>query len=211
MNDITNIQSSISVKIHNTGNPLFIPLTFLSDGIYCFDPGSFHYDLDQDKHSYVTTGESLNFSVPPKKNLFGLKPATRYVLCGEAVVSGSVPQIWVIEYSEKGRLGHKNLPLSSGPFRIEWTSHPNHKLLVMAIRLQGSGTLALTKLELFENKAKPPQHPQPKSELLESKVKPPQRLSFDFSAPVSPEMAAGPPYRLLPPLRFNDVDRSSER
>lgn len=174
-------QAFISIRLHDEREVILIPLTLPTSDIHCFAPNKFHVNLERNKHAYVTTNENLNFSTLPHKNHFHLQPATPYVLRGEALVLDVNAEIWLIEYSKETRLSHKKLQLRTEPFNLEWTTHPEHELLVIALRLEGKGTLALSELELMAHE-----------------VRSLRDFPFDFSAPLPPEAAAGEPYPLLP-------------
>jgi len=176
--------ASLPILLPGAREPTEIPLTLpRGGGIYRFCPGGFHYRLEHST-GYLTTGETQDFSSPPGRSPFGLHPKQLCTLSGDVLNTGPKVKIWAIEYSDKKRLHHANLVLGEGPFSLRWTTHADHRHLVIAVELAGDGTLHLQDLRLA---------------LDAGRAVRPAGGAFDFRAPVSPEAARGEPYTLRTP------------
>lgn len=107
-----------------------------------------HFSVPEGKNIYLSTSENLSFVRVPEENLFSLEKKATYQLEGTVLSCGGEAMLWLIEYDSARRINHEAVILETGPFSLEWTTHPEHELLRIAIRLIGSGSLVLSDLRL---------------------------------------------------------------
>ncbi|MBU0617637.1 MAG: class I SAM-dependent methyltransferase, partial [Planctomycetes bacterium] len=107
------------------------------------------FAIPDGKHAYLHSKAESNFSEPPANDLFGLAPETTYALTANVALSGGETILWVIEYDQGARLCHQRRPLTSGRFRWKWTTRARHRSCCLAIRMAGSGRLALNDLRIW--------------------------------------------------------------
>ncbi len=113
-----------------------------------FAGNSVIFNLVGNQSVYLTSTGNASFATPPAERLFVLRPDSDYALSGEVSVDGPSPSLWLIEYDDHQRLTHETRRLKSGPFELNWRTHPQHKSACLAVRLTGVGRLRLGNLKL---------------------------------------------------------------
>lgn len=129
-----------------------VPLNIIdaNDFLLCEEPFVF-FSLPKKNHIYLSNSRNNDFEKPPEEELLTLKPGCEYCLTGTSAIFGaSTINLWLIEYSNKKRLSHKQIKLYNGKIEIKWTTHHEHKKLLIAIRLQDEGILLLSDLSISE-------------------------------------------------------------
>lgn len=120
--------------------PLSPSVTRLGDAIA--------FDLPPHEHAYLTSQRVAGFVKPPKKDLFGLLADAHYLLTGNVRLKGGEASLWIFEYDAESRVCHQTKRLLGGPFDLHWRTQPHHAACCFAIRLEGSGCLALRRWRL---------------------------------------------------------------
>ncbi len=118
-------------------------------GVYCMSQ-CVHFNVPDEKFIYLTSSGSTSFNQPPEKDDFALHADTEYCLSGHITSSGPGTLLWLIEYSGTHRLQHYSRILRTGHLTLTWRTHREHRFLVLAIRLKGTGSLTVSELKLAE-------------------------------------------------------------
>lgn len=128
------------------------PDAVIADGglVVDIDARAIRFVLGSERHVYLSSDGSTEFDLPPPESALALEGnqrgqlALRGRLAGEGEVS-----LWVIEYGAEERLRHWHTVLDPDGGRLDVAMLPETESLRVALRLTGSGTIALEELRIF--------------------------------------------------------------
>ena len=111
------------------------------------------FSIAEGKHLYFSSKGDANFSAPPRDTALLLHADAEYILEGQCTLEGGAAALWIIEYDPTSRLGHQRQPLASGPFRMSWRTQQAYSSCCVAVRVSGTGRLALSNLRLSAHRS----------------------------------------------------------
>jgi len=106
------------------------------------------FDIAPGGAAYLSSKETSDFSLPPRKRTLQLSPKTHCTLSGSVALSGGSVSLWVIEYDDRQRIQDHKVKLKGGPFLLSWRTHPSLDRLCLAFRLHGKGSMTLDPIVL---------------------------------------------------------------
>ncbi len=110
--------------------------------------GALEFALPGETHIYLSPQPAGSFAAPPPQSALPLEPDRDYILRGPVALDGGRAALWLIEYDERARLGHRQQVLRAGELALRWQTDPRHKSCCVALRLSGRGRLRLGPLTL---------------------------------------------------------------
>lgn len=131
------------------GRRLVVELRWPQDrGFLEHRDGWLHYDLPAGTYVYLTPSGSSDFSIAPKRGRIELDGGSTYMFKADVDSEGGAAGLWLIEYDREGRLAHEARNLITGPLAFSWSTHERQQFSILALRLSGSGRLAVSNLAI---------------------------------------------------------------
>lgn len=109
--------------------------------------GALAFKIPDGQHLYLTSNPHASFASPPAQTALALEANQEYSLSARVELAGGTASLWLIEYADE-RLCHQNWQLRKAPLSVRWKTHASCRTVCLAVRLAGTGSLALSDLRL---------------------------------------------------------------
>lgn len=120
------------------------------------------FAIPESEAAYLFTRPDGRVTRPPATSDIELEPGCAYHLDAEVALEGVARGIlYLLEFRGEERVATHQAKLAAGWNRLGWTTHASAERWALALRLSGTGVIAIRQLQLFEQAA-----PDPFSEIV---------------------------------------------
>ncbi len=148
----------------------------VATGVTVTEDGGLCFGLPVGQHAYLHSGGRGGLSRPPAEADLPLRPGLDHQLLADVELDGGTVTLWLIEYAADQRVGQHRWPLTTGRMRRALRTREDADGWRLAVRLSGTGRLAVSGLDLRA-------HAQPSGEHVVTGVRGGFRRRSEFMDP----------------------------